>query len=103
MKSAAHATSASSEETAPAQSVDVTVRTPDKPGEQAVESEAKKGYGLLMLGIKNTRTTSGEFHQDVARIVSAFDGPAAIVEARNGPLQHPEQRGDVGRPVVVLP
>jgi Kef-type K+ transport system membrane component KefB/nucleotide-binding universal stress UspA family protein len=89
MKSAAHATSVSSEENAP--SVDVTVRRPEKPGEQAVESEAKKGYGLLMLGIENTRTSSGEFHQSVARIVSAFDGPAAIVDARNGQLQHPEQ------------
>ncbi|HEY4862153.1 MAG TPA: cation:proton antiporter [Xanthobacteraceae bacterium] len=91
VKSAAHATSVFSEETAPSHSVDVTVRRSDKPGEQAVESEAKKGYGLLMLGIKNTRTSSGEFHQNVARIVSAFDGPAAIVDARNGQVQRPQQ------------
>ena len=89
MKSAAHATSVSGEETAPAHSVDVTVRKPDKPDEQAVGSEAKKGYGLLMLGIKNTRTSSGEFHHNVARIVSVFDGPAAIVDARNGQVQRP--------------
>jgi nucleotide-binding universal stress UspA family protein len=91
VKSAAHATSVFSDETAPSHSVDVTVRRSDKLGEQAVESEAKKGYGLLMLGIKNTRTSSGEFHQNVARIVSAFDGPAAIVDARNGQVQRPQQ------------
>ena len=89
VKSAAHATSVSSEENAP--SVDVTIRRSDKLGEQAVESEAKKGYGLLMLGIENTRTSSGEFHQNVARIVSVFDGPAAIVDARNGQVQRPQQ------------
>jgi nucleotide-binding universal stress UspA family protein len=90
VKSAAHA-SVSSEETAPSHSIDVTIRRSDKSGEQAVESEAKKGYGLLMLGIKNTRTSSGEFHQNVARIVSVFDGPAAIVDARNGQVQRPQQ------------
>jgi hypothetical protein len=91
VKSAAQATSVSSEEPGAAHPVDVMVRTPDTADEQAVESEAKKGYGLLMVGIKNTRTSSGEFHRDVARIVSAFDGPAAIVCARNGQLQNPNR------------
>ncbi|HEY7246664.1 MAG TPA: cation:proton antiporter [Xanthobacteraceae bacterium] len=91
VKSAARATSPLNEEAAPAHPVDVMVRMPEKPGEQGVEREAKKGYGLLILGIRNTKTPSGEFHQDVARIVAAFDGPAAIVDARNGQLQHPQQ------------
>lgn len=91
VKSAAQATSVSSEEPGAPHPVDVMVRTPDTADEQAVESEAKKGYGLLMVGIKNTRTSSGEFHRDVARIVSAFDGPAAIVCARNGQLQNSQQ------------
>jgi Kef-type K+ transport system membrane component KefB/nucleotide-binding universal stress UspA family protein len=69
----------------------ITVRTLEKPNEEAVATEAKKGYGLLIVGIKNTRTRSNEFHRDVARIVSAFEGPVAIVAGRNGQLKHPEQ------------
>jgi Kef-type K+ transport system membrane component KefB/nucleotide-binding universal stress UspA family protein len=91
MKSAAQATKVPSDEPTSSTSIDVTVRMVDKPSEEAVESEAKKGYGLLIVGIKNTRTSSGEFHQEIARIVSAFEGPIAIVDARNGQLPQPEQ------------
>ena len=49
VKSAAQATSVSSEEPGAPHPVDVMVRTPDTADEQAVESEAKKGYGLLMV------------------------------------------------------
>jgi nucleotide-binding universal stress UspA family protein len=92
VKSAAQATSNSTEKPASGSAaVDVTVRTPDSPGEEAVETEAKKGYGLLMLGIKNTRTKAGEFHKKAALIISAFGGPAAIVDARNRQLKQPER------------
>jgi nucleotide-binding universal stress UspA family protein len=91
VKSAAQATSGSSEEPGGSDAIDVMVRPAEKPGDQAVESEAKRGYGLLMVGINNTRTTSGEFHEQVARMVAAFHGPAAIVDARSGQLQRPEQ------------
>ncbi len=53
------------ERTEPA-AIDVTVHTVETPGEEAVATEAKKGYGLLIVGIKNTKTKSGEFHRDVA-------------------------------------
>jgi Kef-type K+ transport system membrane component KefB/nucleotide-binding universal stress UspA family protein len=72
--------------------VDVTVRASEKPGEQAVANEAKKGYDLLLLGIAKPRTKSGEFAVEIERIVSAFQGPVAIVDARNHHLKDPERR-----------
>jgi nucleotide-binding universal stress UspA family protein len=47
---------------------------------------------LLIVGIGNTRARSGEFHPDLARIVSAFEGPVAIVAGRDRQLAEP-QRG----------
>jgi nucleotide-binding universal stress UspA family protein len=72
-------------------SVDVTVRKPDAPTEEAVAQEAKKGYDLLIAGIKNTRTRSGEFHPEVARISSVFEGAFAIVQAAGRHFDEPEQ------------
>jgi nucleotide-binding universal stress UspA family protein len=88
---AAQTTRNSHDEQIPSPSIDITVRTLEKPGEEAVATEAKKGYSLLIVGIKNIRTKSGDFHRDVARIVSAFEGPVAIVAGRNGQLKRPEQ------------
>jgi nucleotide-binding universal stress UspA family protein len=76
---AAHATKFFKEQRASAPSIDITVRTLEKPDAQAVAAEAKKGYGLLLAGIRNTRTKTGEFHREIARVVLSFDGPAALV------------------------
>ena len=59
--------------------VDVTERKPKEISAEAVATEAKKGYGLLVLGIENTRTKSGEFHPEILPIISAFEAPVAIV------------------------
>src|SRR5262249_15221760 len=71
--------------------VDVTVRRLDAPTPEAVAKEAEKGYDLLFVGIENTHGRNGTFHRDVDRIVGAFDGPTAIVAAKNGHLEQPEQ------------
>jgi Kef-type K+ transport system membrane component KefB/nucleotide-binding universal stress UspA family protein len=91
VRAAAQTTRDSHDEQLPLSPIDITVRTLEKPSEEAVATEAKKGYGLLIVGIKNTRTRSGEFHRDIARIVSAFEGAVAIVAGRNGQLERPEQ------------
>jgi Kef-type K+ transport system membrane component KefB len=71
--------------------VNVTVRKADAPTEEAVAQEAKKGYDLLFAGIKNTRAKSGDFHPDITRISSVFQGPFAIVEAAGRHFDDPEQ------------
>jgi Kef-type K+ transport system membrane component KefB/nucleotide-binding universal stress UspA family protein len=76
----------------PLSPADVTVRTLEKLSEEAVLSEAKKGYGLLIVGIAGTRGKSGEFHPDLARVVSAFDGAVAIVDGRDRALANPQRR-----------
>ena len=73
-------------------SVEVTVRTPEGSSAEAVAIEAKKGHDVLLVGMEKMKTRSGEFDRGVSRIVSAFDGPAAIVDARDGQLDHPQQR-----------
>ena len=74
-----------------AASIDITVRKPDAPAEEAVAEEAKKGYDLLFAGIKNTRTKNGGFHPEIARISSVFDGPLAIVDAIGPHFDQPER------------
>jgi nucleotide-binding universal stress UspA family protein len=71
--------------------VDVVVRKQDTPDSDAVAEEARKGYDLLFIGLERTRTRSGRFHQDIESIVSGFEGPSAIVEAKGNHRKHPEQ------------
>src|SRR5262249_19686365 len=52
--------------------VHVLVRKHDVPHEEAVAREAKRGYGLLLVGIANTRARNGALHRDVALIAASF-------------------------------
>ena len=70
--------------------VTITVRAHDKPTEEAVATEAKKGYDLLFVGIKNTRTKSGGFSANISRIATAFEGPIALVAGRDQHLEDPQ-------------
>jgi Kef-type K+ transport system membrane component KefB/nucleotide-binding universal stress UspA family protein len=71
--------------------VDVLVRKHDAPHEEAVAREAKRGYGLLFVGVTNTRARNGALHRDVARIAASFEGPLAVVSAQGEHLRDPEQ------------
>ncbi|HLZ67715.1 MAG TPA: universal stress protein [Aliidongia sp.] len=71
--------------------VHVTLRTDALPAEPAVTKEARKGYGLLVLGIAKTVAPQGGFHEEIARIVSTYEGPLAVVVARGAHLADPEQ------------
>jgi Kef-type K+ transport system membrane component KefB/nucleotide-binding universal stress UspA family protein len=71
--------------------VDVVIRKPHADTEEAVAKEGKKGYDLLFVGVANTRTKSGAFHQDVTRIAASFAGPLAIVAATGVHLREPER------------
>jgi nucleotide-binding universal stress UspA family protein len=65
-------------------SVDVTTRSKMGSAHEAVASEARKGYDLLVIGIENTRTAEGGLTEEVTHIAGGFDGALAVVAA-NGP------------------
>jgi nucleotide-binding universal stress UspA family protein len=91
VRAAAESARSQDEEDNAAPSVAITVREPDKPADEAVAAEAKKGYDLLFIGKKSMQTKSGAFPPDIARIVSAFDGPTALVIGRDATLKEPQQ------------
>jgi nucleotide-binding universal stress UspA family protein len=62
--------------------VDVTARVQETPTQEAIEKEAKKGYDLLVVGVRNTLTADGAVRNEVNRIASGFDGPLGLVMAR---------------------
>jgi Kef-type K+ transport system membrane component KefB/nucleotide-binding universal stress UspA family protein len=49
---------------------------------EAVAREALKGYGLLVVGIENTRSPDGGFTPDITRITVGFQGAIAVVAGR---------------------
>jgi Kef-type K+ transport system membrane component KefB/nucleotide-binding universal stress UspA family protein len=71
--------------------VHVLVRKHDAPHEEAVAREAKRGYGLLFVGVANTRARNGALHRDVALIAASFEGPLAVVNGLGEHLRDPEQ------------
>ncbi len=90
VKSAAEATRDADDDASPSSPIAITVRTHDNPTNEAVATEAKKGYDLLFVGIENTLAKPGVFHKDVSRITAAFDGPVAVVVARGERLADPQ-------------
>ena len=60
----------------------------------AVTREARKGYGLLILGIAKTVAPHGGFHDEIARIAAMYEGPLAVVVARGPHVDFPEE-GDL--------
>ena len=73
--------------------VDITTRAPKARGAEAVASEARKGYGLLVLGLDGLVAPDGTFAAEPARLATAFDGPLAIALARGEHLERPAESG----------
>jgi nucleotide-binding universal stress UspA family protein len=80
-----------SEQAAGKRKVHVTLRTHALPAESAVTREARKGYGLLVLGIANTVAPHGGFHEHISRIAAMYEGPLAVVVARGAHIDSPEE------------
>jgi nucleotide-binding universal stress UspA family protein len=73
-------------------SVHVTVRkATDSPIAEAITSEAEKGYDLLFIGLKSTKSRSGGFNPEIAGMAIAFEGPLAIVMGQGRHLEHPDR------------
>ncbi|MBV8737022.1 MAG: cation:proton antiporter [Alphaproteobacteria bacterium] len=53
----------------------------EKPSEDVITEEAKKGYGLLFIG-REPASEGDTFHQQITRSVLGFAGPFAIAIAR---------------------
>jgi Kef-type K+ transport system membrane component KefB/nucleotide-binding universal stress UspA family protein len=63
--------------------LDVTTMVEKGPKPQAVAEEAKKGYDLLIIGLDKTVARKNEFHDDITKLATGFEGPLAVVDARN--------------------
>jgi Kef-type K+ transport system membrane component KefB/nucleotide-binding universal stress UspA family protein len=70
--------------------VDVVTRT--ALDADAVASEARKGYGLLVVGLANTSDRRGGFSKDLSLLAQTFDGPLAVVDSHGGRGDLPSQR-----------
>jgi Kef-type K+ transport system membrane component KefB/nucleotide-binding universal stress UspA family protein len=82
-------------------SVDVIIRaTSSAPHEEAVTSEAKKGYDLLVVGIDHMKAKDGSFNDNIDRIVGAFEGPIAIVTAKGEHLAQPHESLNILVPIA---
>jgi len=76
--------------------VDITMRSEEKPFEEAVADEAKKGYDLLVIGVEPA-AVDGVFDDKVARVAAEFKGPFAVAEARGA-----HRRAEIGRSLDIL-
>ena len=56
---------------------------------EAVAAEAEKGYGLMIIGLEKTVARGHEFHDDVTALAGGFNGPLAVVDARDRHLKEP--------------
>jgi Kef-type K+ transport system membrane component KefB/nucleotide-binding universal stress UspA family protein len=65
-------------------SVEIITRSKKASAPEAVAGEARKGYGLLVIGIENTRAPEGGLTKELTRIADGFEGALAVVAA-HGP------------------
>jgi Kef-type K+ transport system membrane component KefB/nucleotide-binding universal stress UspA family protein len=65
--------------------VDITRDVAGGTPEEKVAEAAKKGFGLMFVGIAKSRTKGGEITQELTRIVGDFDGPLAVLVCQNCP------------------
>jgi Kef-type K+ transport system membrane component KefB/nucleotide-binding universal stress UspA family protein len=99
-KVAAETTATEAEASQPAADV-TTRRQQNVAAGEAVVSEARKGYGLLMVGVDETIGADGSFHGEVANLAAGFEGPLAVVVARGAHRRDPEASGlDILVPVT---
>jgi Kef-type K+ transport system membrane component KefB len=64
-------------------------KVPQAISEEAITTEAKKGYDLLLIGKDKMQTANGVFTPDIVAVAAAFEGPLAIVIAKGEQLNEP--------------
>jgi K+:H+ antiporter len=79
------------------QRLDLTLRVEEpNPGADAIRTEDRKGYGLLLIG-REPASHGPSFHAAIARSAAGFSGPFAIVLAR-----HKHRSGRLRAPLNIL-
>ena len=71
------------------QSSSVTTIVQAAPKPEAVAAEAEKGYGLMIIGLEKTVARGHEFHDGITALATGFEGPLAVVDARDRHLKEP--------------
>jgi nucleotide-binding universal stress UspA family protein len=91
VKAAAKETAAVEKETEGDRSndVDVTTRVKEAKVQDAIAEEARKGFGLLIVGLGNIANDEGAFRNNITRATAEFDKPLAVVAARGQHLEQP--------------
>jgi Kef-type K+ transport system membrane component KefB/nucleotide-binding universal stress UspA family protein len=69
--------------------LDVTTIIEKAPKPEAVAEEAEKGYSLMVVGLEKAVARRKEFHEDITKLASGFEGPLAVVDARDKLLERP--------------
>ena len=69
--------------------LDVTTIVEEAPKPEAVAEEAEKGYSLMIVGLEKTVARRNEFHEDITKLATGFEGPLAVVDARDKLLEEP--------------
>ncbi len=69
--------------------LDVTTIVENAPKSEAVAEEAEKGYDLLIIGLDKTVARRNQFHDGVTNLAAGFEGPLAVVDAREPHLKEP--------------
>src|SRR5215472_3913353 len=75
--------------------VEIATRV-EKPDQEAIGVEAKKGYGLLFIG-REPASEGGTFHEQITQSAVEFAGPFAVAIARGIDRQEP-----LGAPFKIL-
>lgn len=78
-QSAAAVTNPTADDGEKPEKVHLTTRVQDAPDPEVVAEEARKGFDLLLIGIKGDHDAEGQFSADVTEVVKGFTGPYAIV------------------------
>ena len=66
-------------EDTPVERLHLTARTELEATAETIAMEARKGYGLLLVGLKGALTDKGTFSGTLTDITSGFDGPLCLV------------------------
>jgi nucleotide-binding universal stress UspA family protein len=76
-----------------AEDLDVIVLPNRTTETRVIAEEAEKGYGMLVIGLRNTTVRGNKFSADVTQVAAGFAGPLTIVEAREGHIKAPSDAG----------
>jgi Kef-type K+ transport system membrane component KefB/nucleotide-binding universal stress UspA family protein len=77
--------------------IDVIVRKHDVSPGEAIATEARRGYDLLVVGVDDAAAKRGGFHDTLSALVRNFEGSLAIAVARDA-----HQKDDAGGIAKVL-